>query len=105
MKQFSTTLVTTLSTPERSMAHTRYSAASQTGSNQQHGRAGVLAVEISPSFRRPRSIATPPSRSVKPVAADAGSISGVLTAGDVQTPGVVLLPVDPQMKGSGDGPP
>ena len=34
----------TLSTPGRSMANTSYSAASQTGCNQQHGRAGVLAV-------------------------------------------------------------
>jgi hypothetical protein len=52
------------------------------------------------SLRRPRSTATPPSRRVNPLAADAGSISGALVAGDVQTPGVVLLPVDPQPKDS-----
>jgi len=52
-------------------------------------------------FRRPRSTATPPSRSVKPLAADAGSISGALAAGDVQTPGFVLLPEDPQLKDCG----
>src|ERR1022692_2667875 len=54
-----------------------------------------------PNFRRPRSTAIPPSRSVKPLAANAGSISGTRAAGDVQTPGVVLLPVDPQLKDCG----
>ena len=53
------------------------------------------------SFRRPRSTATPPSRSVKPLPADPGSTSGAFAAGDVQTPGFVLLPVDPQLKDCG----
>jgi hypothetical protein len=52
------------------------------------------------SLRRPRSTATPPSKSVKPLAADAGSISGA-RAGDVQTPGFILLPVAPQAKRCG----
>jgi probable HAF family extracellular repeat protein len=57
-------------------------------------------------FRRPRSTATLASRSVKPLAADAGSISGVLAGGDVQTPGFILLPDAPQPKlcgGSNEG--
>ena len=48
-------------------------------------------------FRRPRSTAMPPSSRVKPLAADAGSISGALAV-NVQTPGFVVLPDDPQPK-------
>ena len=46
----------------------------------------------------------PPRRSVKPLVADAGSISGTWAAGDVQTPGVILLPEAPQLKFCGGGP-